>query len=751
MYTKTPGLIANAPLAAANGDFIKGYSIAEINPQEETIEELRGKLLLKGFVLHNNYVLHAHPIDRPNAWVVADNAQPISNYHLSNSDIAGIDTLVKALSEDPRARRYYRRCQNDILNILILGETGVGKSTWINGIANYVVYGSLNEAQMSNDPKWKIPSRFTIADDDYNVRTIYVGPPDGNENEQTKVGASSTLFPQVYEFMWKGQKVRFIDTPGIGDSRGVPQDKVNLANIFRYIDQYQIENLSAVIILMKPNQKVFTPAFTYCIGELFTHLPKSSTQNVLFGFTGTRPFCYRIAETLAPLQQFLATIEKRQNVSLKVNKDTAFCFDNEAFRFLFASLPENGITFTKEDCKNYAASWDQSVKETQRFLNRVRSLPLHDTTEIVSLNEARQYISMLSKPLASITDMIDRNIKSKDTEMQRIMSLDTNSANFKKELTKTHKKVYYVCENLPRPRTVCTSREHTEMVTDEHGTSQVHYTTHCHAECYLQSVTPKTVGDPELQNCAAMAGGPNCIKCGCLWNVHMHVTYKQIMRSEMVETINEDIKRLLSENGDKRKALQMAVNRLLDTVEEYKTEKEEIGRIAAMFGAFLKKNAIMSYNDAVEEYTKLSIQQAMQQAEITQNPDDIEHVETLRDWLNRYKQQKHYIEIGEAEGCKASEVKGYCKKLLNLKHSGRYIKDMFECEKRVRLQHSRARLTRNVIKEQHVTNILDAANFDTDEGLIDAVHLLGLVIQGFVDGLRVPNEDEEENETSEEE
>ncbi|KAI1719929.1 hypothetical protein DdX_05290 [Ditylenchus destructor] len=69
----------------------------------------------------------------------------------------------------------------------------------------------------------------------------------------------------------------------------------------------------------------------------------------------------------------------------------------------------------------------------------------------------------------------------------------------------------------------------------------------------------------------------------------------------------------------------------------------------------------------------------------------------------------------------------------------------------VRLQHSRARLTRSVIKEQHVTNILDAANFDTDDGLIDAVHLLGLVMQGFVDGLRVPNEDEEENETSEEE
>ncbi|KAI1729239.1 alpha/beta hydrolase fold domain-containing protein [Ditylenchus destructor] len=69
----------------------------------------------------------------------------------------------------------------------------------------------------------------------------------------------------------------------------------------------------------------------------------------------------------------------------------------------------------------------------------------------------------------------------------------------------------------------------------------------------------------------------------------------------------------------------------------------------------------------------------------------------------------------------------------------------------VRIQHSRGRRKRSVIKEEQVINVLDAANFDTDEGLIDAVNLLGLVMQGFVDGLRVPNEDEEENETLEEE
>ncbi|KAI1728481.1 hypothetical protein DdX_00667 [Ditylenchus destructor] len=66
----------------------------------------------------------------------------------------------------------------------------------------------------------------------------------------------------------------------------------------------------------------------------------------------------------------------------------------------------------------------------------------------------------------------------------------------------------------------------------------------------------------------------------------------------------------------------------------------------------------------------------------------------------------------------------------------------------VRIQHSRGRPKLNVIKEQQVINVLNAANFDTDEGLIDAVNLLGLVMQGFVDGL---NEDQEENETSDEE
>ena len=49
--------------------------------------------------------------------------------------------------------------EKEDVNILILGETGVGKSTWINAIANYAKHDTLKDAMKDPDFTVLIPAR----------------------------------------------------------------------------------------------------------------------------------------------------------------------------------------------------------------------------------------------------------------------------------------------------------------------------------------------------------------------------------------------------------------------------------------------------------------------------------------------------------------------------------------------------------------------------------------------------------------
>ena len=59
------------------------------------------------------------------------------------------------------------------INILLLGETGVGKSTFLNAFVNYLKFNTLNEANSGN-MEVLVPSKFTITDENYKVQTIMI-------------------------------------------------------------------------------------------------------------------------------------------------------------------------------------------------------------------------------------------------------------------------------------------------------------------------------------------------------------------------------------------------------------------------------------------------------------------------------------------------------------------------------------------------------------------------------------------------
>ncbi|CAF2147784.1 unnamed protein product [Rotaria magnacalcarata] len=117
------------------------------------------------------------------------------------------------------------------ISILLVGESGVGKSTFINAFANYLTFSTLNQAQF-NQPIVVIQVSFLMTvNDNFDEQLVKFGDTDSNEDHSNS-GQSVTQQCKSYVFNFsRGKLLRIIDTPGFGDTRGDTQDEHNMEAI----------------------------------------------------------------------------------------------------------------------------------------------------------------------------------------------------------------------------------------------------------------------------------------------------------------------------------------------------------------------------------------------------------------------------------------------------------------------------------------------------------------------------------------
>ena len=166
--------------------------------------------------------------------------------------------------------------------------------------------------------------RFIFTDENGEEKEIKFG---SDENEVFADGQSATQFPREYVIETDTTNFHLIDTPGIGDGRGIEQDEENFDNILAFLTRY--EKINAIVMLLKPNNTRLTTAFKFCVVELLSHLHKSVVSNIIFAFTNTRGTLYRPGESLPVLNKLL----KEYNIGINLSSSSYFCFDNEAFRY----------------------------------------------------------------------------------------------------------------------------------------------------------------------------------------------------------------------------------------------------------------------------------------------------------------------------------------------------------------------------------------------------------------------------------
>ncbi|KAG0250389.1 hypothetical protein BG011_008390 [Mortierella polycephala] len=561
---------------------------------------------------------------------------------------------------------------DDEINILLLGETGVGKSTFINAFANYLRYDSLEIAERM-EMTTLIQSSFEIEG-----TKVIAGKPD--QNEKLKGGQSSTQYCRSYVFPLNDDiKIRLIDTPGIGDTRGVKQDRINFEEILNYISGF--DKINGVCILLLPDTSRLTTSFRFCIDELLLHLHKSATDNILFTFTKTRSSFYGPGDTMTPLRTYMKELEQANGITIQLEPNNMFYFDNEAFR-LYAALKQ-GIPFDPKTKEAFGASWTKSVEEARRLVKRVMDLKPHRTAETVTLDMARRSILLLTPPMAKINENITievKDIKNLRTEAQ---NNDISAKDLKAKLICSYMDLDPI--NLASPRTVCTSSSCTTV----HG-KIVRYNKHCHSNCGLVNVAINVINHAGLRGCWAMNGGETCRECGCRWEKHMHVKidYTEVKKQKTDTAVEQQLKEKLSRVD----VMQLAITEADERIKALESEKKIIFDSLTTFTGFLLQNSILVQNSGIVAYIDMSIENQDRIAHMT---DDYTIVNSLTAQRNEFVAQMEIFERAIKDGkshtakITSSEVIDAREALCRLKINGQALATVLDWGQQNRIQVSK--------------------------------------------------------------
>lgn len=201
---------------------------------------------------------------------------------------------------------------------------------------------------------------------------------------------------------------------------------------------------------------------------------------------------------------------------------------------------------------------------------------------------------------------------------------------------------------------------------------QTNYKTICHDHCNVPGVPVETPNNEQLRGCLAMDPSGTCKNCQHNYKSHMHMTYtttfkeKTFLSDEILAQINK-----VTDVKGKKEAL---IRELEKQIKENKEEQEIIYKCASHFGAFLKQNATIPYNDIFSDFLDTLIKD--EEAKPKEIRDDKRIEQLKKDKVSYEEQKKAIIEQTssptESEG-NVTQIKivyEMKEQLWSLKHNG---------------------------------------------------------------------------------
>ncbi|KAL2095273.1 hypothetical protein ACEWY4_009992 [Coilia grayii] len=401
--------------------------------------------------------------------------------------------------EDVRKWTFGKRDSSKaVQTILVVGETGTGKTTLINTIVNYML-----GVQLGDDVWFQI-----------------------TEENKTSQGQSQTTKITVYDVFVETSvlSLRIIDTPGYGSTDGLEFDQKvaeKLLVLFRSEDG--VHDINAVGLVVKSGQNHLTDFQRYIFDAILSLFGKDIENNIAVFITHSDGMS--VGNVITALNEIKVSTK---DGSLK------------PLHFMFNNIQSE--SYKKEDEVLYQRAWDLGYRSMERFLGF-----LHNSSA-KRLKMTKDVLNERKNLEARVHNLQDA-IKMKELKQAELRETQKILEDNEKKLGNNEDFTYEIKEAFKEKVPIPSSRWWL--------TKEATCCTTCEENCHY----PGCWWVKDLSKCSVMKDN-RCTVCTGKCPVSAHVKVKWIYKptAKKVEKNTADLKQQYTEQENIAKALEKEIN-----------------------------------------------------------------------------------------------------------------------------------------------------------------------------------------------